>query len=83
MIGSLIDIALFSVVLFILLPLLIYSVYLRAFTKNLHDRGYLRKSGRETRTSHLLEIFFLAAVLGDSRPPATPIFPLCYVRLRY
>lgn len=47
MIGSIIDIALFSLVLFFLLPLLIYSVYLTAITRNLHDRGFWHKGDAE------------------------------------
>jgi hypothetical protein len=52
MIGSLIDIALFVLILFFLLPLLIYSVYLLAITKNLHDRGYWHKGDTENPIPH-------------------------------
>jgi hypothetical protein len=47
MIVSLIDIALFLLVLFFLLPSLVYSVYLHAFTKHFHGRVHLHKGDTE------------------------------------
>ena len=52
MIGSFIDIALFFLVLFFLLPLLVYSVYLHAITKHLDGRAYWYKSDPENPIPH-------------------------------
>ncbi len=52
MIGSFVDIALFFLILFFLLPLLIYSVYLHAITKDFHDRGYWHKGDTENPIPH-------------------------------
>lgn len=52
MIVSLLDMALFLLVLFFLLPSLVYSVYLLAFTKHFHGRGYRHKGDTDTPIPH-------------------------------